>query len=56
MKQIIKENEYLEALARLEEIIDQVNEMTPTDNPILKELIRISDIIETYEKKHFPIE
>jgi len=45
MDKFITQEEYVKAQIRLEEIIDLVNDDTPEDNPILQELIKVSDII-----------
>ena len=45
MDRFITHEEYVKAQIRLEEIIDLVNDDTPEDNPILQELIKVSDII-----------
>ncbi len=55
MDNIITHEEYVKAQLRLEDIIDVVNDNTPDDNPVLQELIKVSDIIEAYEKEHYPI-
>ena len=55
MDKFITHEGYVKAQIRLEEIIDLVNDDTPEDNPILQELIKVSDIIEAYEEEHYPI-
>lgn len=49
MEKVITHEEYTGALLRLEEIIDLVNDDTPENDPVLQELIEVSDIIEAYE-------
>lgn len=55
MNKTITEQEYNKACVRLEEIIDLVDDNAPKCDPLLKELIAISDIIEAYEEIHYPI-
>ncbi|WP_339654653.1 helix-turn-helix domain-containing protein [uncultured Maribacter sp.] len=52
---LITHKQYVKASLRLEEIIDIVDNNTPMDDSLAKELIKISDIIEQYEEIHFPI-
>ena len=52
----ISRKQYLAATRRLEELINLVDDNTPTDNPLTKEFLRISDIIEEYESIHYPME
>ncbi len=40
---------------RLDELIDIVNDNTPTNEPLLQEFLEISDLIEKYEVLHFPL-
>ena len=46
---------YETALIRIEELLPQVNDLTPTDDPKSVELCHYSDIVESYEKEYFPI-
>lgn len=55
MGKLIKHAAYVKANLRLEELIDVVNDDTPTDDPLAIEFLEISDIIEQYEEIHFPI-
>jgi HTH-type transcriptional regulator/antitoxin HigA len=48
--------EYAKANIRLNEMIDLVNDETPKDNPLMIEFLKVSEIIESYEKEHFPID
>ncbi len=52
----ISRKQYLAATRRLEELINLVDDNTPTDNPLTKEFLQISDIIEEYESIHYPME
>lgn len=55
MSKLISHEAYIKANLRLEELIDVVDDNTPTDDPLAKEFMNISDIIEQYEEIHFPI-
>ncbi len=56
MKRTISHKQYLNANLRLEELINLVDDNTPTDDPLAKEFLEISDIIEEYESIHYSIE
>ena len=51
----ISEVDYKKASARIEELLKVVNNNTPQDDPNLKELVVLSDIIENYETEYYPI-
>ncbi len=51
----ISHKQYVEANLRLEELLREVDNNTPEDSPLSKELVEVSDIIEQYEEIHFPI-
>ena len=51
----ISHKQYVEANLRLEELLKEVDNNTPEDSPLSKELIEVSDIIEHYEEIHFPM-
>lgn len=55
MSKLITQEEYVKANLRLEELIDIVDDSTPLEDPLAKEFLKISDIIEQYEEIHFPI-
>ncbi len=55
MRKLITHAAYVKANLRLEELVDIVNDSTPTDDPLAKEFLEITDIIEQYEEIHFPI-
>lgn len=55
MKEITK-NQYELAEKRIEELLPLVNDLTPTNDPLCVELALMSDIVEEYEKIHYPIE
>lgn len=52
----ISRKQYLAATRRLEELINLVDDNTRTDNPLTKEFLQISDIIEEYESIHYRME
>ena len=51
----INENEYKNAVSRIEELLKLVNKDTSIDNPNLQELTILSDLVENYESEHYPI-
>lgn len=55
MGKLITHEEYVKANLRLEELMDVVDDNTPTDDPLPKEFIEVTDITEQYEEIHFPI-
>ena len=52
----ITKKQYEYALARIEDLLPIVTDKTPVSDPASIELEIVSDIVETYEKIHFPIE
>ena len=52
----ITKKQYEYALARIEDLLPMVTDETPVSDPVSIELEIVSDIVETYEKIHFPIE
>ena len=54
MERITKE-QYGFALNRIEELLPLVTDETPANDKNAIELTLMSDIVESYEKKHFPI-
>ena len=52
----ISKNQYEYALGRIEELLPLVSEGTSLSDPVSIELEIVSDIVELYEKEHFPIE
>lgn len=52
----IKKAQYEMAEKRIEELLPQVNDNTPVNDPRSVELAMMSDIVEKYEKIHYPIE
>jgi HTH-type transcriptional regulator/antitoxin HigA len=51
----ITKKQYEFAEQRIEELLPCVNDYTPLDDPKSIELTLMSDIVEEYEKKHYPI-
>ncbi|MGB5357816.1 MAG: hypothetical protein WBN11_14090 [Eudoraea sp.] len=56
MEKAITYKKYVKANLGLEELIDVVDDNTPLDDPLAKEFLRISDIIEEYESIHYSME
>ena len=52
----ITKKQYEYALARIEDLLPLVTDETPVTDTASIELEIVSDIVETYEKIHFPIE
>ena len=52
----ITKNQYEYALNRIEALLPVVTDETPLSDPASIELEIVSDIVETYEKLHYPIE
>ncbi len=51
----ITKGQYEFAEQRIEELLPLVNDDTPLDDPKCVELTLMSDIVEEYEKIHYPI-
>jgi HTH-type transcriptional regulator/antitoxin HigA len=51
----LTEVEYKKATARVEELLKMLNDETPEGNPLLQELIVLSDLVESYENDNYPI-
>ena len=56
MAQIKSEAAYRAALKRIDELLPLVNDATPADDANYLELDMISDMVEEYEDKYYPIE
>ena len=50
MKQIQNEYEYQAALAKIEELLPQVNDDTPANDPKAIELVAVSEAVIAYEE------
>lgn len=51
----ITKEQYEYALQRIEELLPIVTDEMPTSDPKVIELTLVSDIVEAYEKEHYPI-
>src|SRR5690554_5545874 len=51
----VTHKEYVEASIRLEMLLKEVDNDLDEDSPQMKELVKVSDIIEQYEETHFPM-
>lgn len=51
----ISKQQYEYALNRIEELLPLVTEETPASDKNAIELTIVSDVVETYEKIHYPI-
>lgn len=52
----ITKNQYEYALGRIEELLPLMTDMTPADDRVAVELAIVSDVVEAYEKEHYPID
>lgn len=55
MERIINHEEYVNASLKVEELIDKVDDSLGEKDPNMQKLIEASDIVEAYEKEHYPI-
>lgn len=55
MRTQISSELYQIALKKVEELLPQVNELTPADDPKMVELCHFSDIVEEYETENHPV-
>lgn len=51
----ITEKQYEYALGRIEELLPFVTDDTPVDDKVSLELAIVSDMVEEYEKVHYPM-
>ena len=56
MKRIESECKYNEVMARIEELLPLITEDTSEDDANSIELVRLSILVEDYEKEFYPIE
>lgn len=54
MAQIKTEEAYEAAMARIEELLKEVNDDMPLSNPKMAELDMLSELVEEYEDIHYP--
>lgn len=52
----ITEEQYKAALDRIEELLPITPDVTPEEDPNVKELVAASNIVWEYENEHFPME
>ena len=52
----ITEEQYKAALDRIEELLPITPDVTPEEDPNVKELAEVSNIVWEYENEHFPME
>lgn len=55
MEKLTIHEKFVKANIRLEELIDVVTDSTPLDDPLAKEFMEITHIIEKYEKTYYLI-
>lgn len=55
MKHIESECQYNEVMARIEKLLPLITEDTPEDDANSIELVRLSILVEDYEKEFYPI-
>lgn len=51
----ISKQQYVDALNRIEDLLPLVTEETPASDKNAIELTIVSDVVEVYEKIHYPI-
>lgn len=51
----ISKQQYEYALSRIEELLPMVTDETPANDKNAVELTIVSDVVEAYEKDHYPI-
>ena len=55
MKTIVTHKEYTKACIRLEELVNQVDDKTPSTNSLAIEFVNCTQQIQSYEETHFSI-
>ena len=55
MEQLKSEQEYNEALKRIDELLSLTGDDVPPDDPNMVELLKISDLVYEYESIHYSI-
>lgn len=51
----ITKEKYEYAQARIDALLPQITENTSMDDPLMMELMIVTDIVEAYEEEHYPI-
>jgi hypothetical protein len=55
MKKLKSEQEYINALNRIDELLQLTGDDVPPDDPNMVELLEISDLVYYYESIHYPM-
>ena len=50
------ETQYNAIMKRIDQLLEVVDDNTPEDNPEYIELMLLTDLVESYEDEHYPIE
>lgn len=50
------ELQYRYALERIERLLPQVTDETPSDDPLALELAIVSEVVASYEEEHYPLD
>ena len=53
---IKNETQYNAIMKRIYQLLEVVDDNTPEDNPDYIELMLLTDLVESYEDEHYPIE
>ena len=53
---IKNEIQYNAIMKRIDQLLEVVDDNTPEDNPDYIELMLLTDLVESYEDEHYPIE
>ena len=53
---IKNEIQYNAIMKRIDQLLEVVDDNTPEDNPEYIELMLLTDLVESYEDEHYPIE
>jgi hypothetical protein len=53
---IKNETQYNAIMKRIDQLLEVVDDNTPKDNPDYIELMLLTDLVESYEDEHYPIE
>lgn len=55
LTKIETESQYNEAMTQIDKLLQIVSNETPLEDPNMVELIRLSDLVEEYERIHYNI-
>ena len=53
---IKNETQYNAIMKRIDQLLEMLDDYTPEDNPEYIELMLLTDLVESYEDEHYPIE